>query len=631
VQTSNQRKRDLLALVAIVTLIVAAYSNTLQAPFVFDDQGNIADNLSIRNLWPPWSPFFPSETGIVGRPFINFTFALNYAISGDNVWSYHALNIIIHILAAMTLWGIIRRTLINMKATDRYGPSVPAWIALGCTLIWALHPLQTQAVTYLSQRCESLMGLFFLLVFYCAIRGWHSAEHKRAWHLFAILSFVGGAGCKEVIAAAPVLLLLYDWIFNKKTLPETFKTSPLLYAGMIFGLAGEFLLIAGGGTISAGTGDHRFTLIEYWLTQPSVILHYIRLVFWPSSLTLDYGMDFHGMIETWPALFIIVALIVISLWLLYRRHPAGFLSAWFFTILAPTSLYPLPDVAYEHRMYLPSVAVIMLTLSSLYRWGRLLSERFITAADERPEWLGKASWYVMVLLVLAAAISTYTRNLYYQTEVSLWADNVAKRPQSGRAQANLGNALYATGRPLDALHHIQRGIRLMESQRQKPHSQNLIDAYNNLGVVYFRLGELQSAEFYLRKSLQIGPKNAHAHAHLGRVLSILKQDDEAQLHFQKALSLDPNYVDGLVTYGVFLLRQGNINEAAALFQKALNLRPGHIGATNSMGTVLYRRGQYSEARAYFQKALAVKPDNEFARNMLSELEKKDRTPKTGVP
>jgi len=622
VSTSNQRKRDLLALAAIVTLIVAAYSNTLQAPFIFDDQGNIADNMSIRNLWPPWSPFFPSETGIVGRPFINFTFAINYAISGDNVWSYHALNIFIHILAALTLWGIIRRTLTNAKAMDRYGP-VPAWIALGCTLLWALHPLQTQAVTYLSQRCESLMGLFFLLVFYCAIRGWQSDRNQRAWHLLAILSFVAGTGCKEVIAAAPVLLVLYDWAFTKRNLKETFKSSSLLYLGLALGLAGEFLLIAAGGTTSAGTGDHSFALTEYWLLQPPVLLHYIQLVFWPSDLALDYGMDFHGMIETWPAFFIIVALIIVALWLLFKRWPSGFLLAWFFAILAPTSLYPLPDVAYDHRMYLPSIAVIILTLGGLYRLGLFLGERFILDADSRSVFILKASRYTMALLILAVAISTYTRNLYYQTEVSLWADNVAKRPQCGRAQVNLGNSLYAAGRPLDALDRIQQGIRLMESQRQKPHSQNLIDAYNNLGVVYFRLGELQRAEFYLRKSLQIGPKNAHAHAHLGSVLGALKQDDEARFHFQQALSLDPNYVDGLITYGVFLLRQRNLSGAASLFQRALNLRPGHIGAINGMGTVMYRRSQYREARAYFQKVLAVKPDNEFARNMLSDLDKKD--------
>jgi tetratricopeptide (TPR) repeat protein len=625
----KERQVILIGFVTTIILVAAVYSNTLQAPFIFDDKVNIVDNLSIRNLWPPWAPLYIApDTGITGRPFINFTFALNYAISGDNVWSYHALNIIIHILAAMTLWGIIRRTLINMKATDRYGPSVPAWIALGCTLIWALHPLQTQAVTYLSQRCESLMGLFFLLVFYCAIRGWHSAEHKRAWHLFAILSFVGGAGCKEVIAAAPVLLLLYDWIFNKKTLPETFKTSPLLYAGMIFGLAGEFLLIAGGGTISAGTGDHRFTLIEYWLTQPSVILHYIRLVFWPSSLTLDYGMDFHGMIETWPALFIIVALIVISLWLLYRRHPAGFLSAWFFTILAPTSLYPLPDVAYEHRMYLPSVAVIMLTLSSLYRWGRLLSERFITAADERPEWLGKASWYVMVLLVLAAAISTYTRNLYYQTEVSLWADNVAKRPQAAGAQVNLGKALSDAGKPVEAIRHLQMGIRIIESRQVKIRPQTLLTAYNNMGAVYLQLGQWKTAENYLRRSLKIETKSiyarASAHSNLGITLFMLKRNDEALSHFRQAVLLRPNFANGHANYGAFLRAQGNWQEAEAHYQAALDLKPKHIEANNGMGMAMYRRGRYNEARAYFQKVLEVDADNEFARSMLIDLDKRAR-------
>ncbi len=625
----KERHVKLVGLMLIVVLVAAAYSNTMQVPFLFDDQGNIADNMSIRSVWPPWEPFYISaDTGITGRPLINFTFALNYAVSGDHVWSYHLFNLAIHILAALILWGLIRRTL-ERQQLDINKTWQPAWTALGCTLVWALHPLQTQAVTYLSQRCESLMGLFFLLVFYCAVRGWQSDRHQRAWHLLAILSFVAGAGCKEVIAASPVLLFLYEWVFTRRSWKDILKASPLLYTGLALGLACELLLIAAGGTASTNTAHAPFTLVEYWLLQPPVILHYIRQVFWPSDLCLDYGMDFHGMIETWPALFIVAALIVSSLWLLYRRRPAGFLSAWFFVILAPTSLFPLPDVVYEHRMYLPSLTVIILALGCLYRGTFLASKRLFPETVARQAILSKTSLYIMFLLVPAVGVSTYTRNLYYQTDLSLWADNTATRPRSARAQVNLGNAFFAVGRPVDALRHMHQGIRLMESQYLQPHSQNLIDAYNNLGVVYLHTGQGELAESYLRKSLKIGPNNAHAHSNLGRVLFMLNRNDEALHHFRQALSLDPDYVDGHTNLGVLLLKQGNLQDASIHFQTALNIRPNHIGAMNGMGRVMYLRGRFPEARVYFEKSLASKADNAYARNMLIEIDKRNGA--TGRP
>ncbi len=631
VPTSRETKYNLICVLITVLLIVAAYSNTLRAPFIFDDQVNIADNMSIRSMWPPWEPLYVSpDTGITGRPLINFTFALNYAVSGDDVWSYHALNIIIQILAALILWGFIRRTL-ERQQLDINKTWQPAWVALGCTLVWALHPLQTQAVTYLSQRCESLMGLFFLLVFYCAVRGWQSDRHQRAWHLLAILSFVAGAGCKEVIAASPVLLFLYEWVFTRRSWKDILKTSPLLYSGLALGLACELLLVAAGGTTSTGTGNHAFTLTEYWLTQTPVILHYIRLVFWPSDLALDYGMDFHGMIETWPALFIVAALIVSSLWLLYRRRPAGFLSAWFFAILAPTSLFPLPDVVFEHRMYLPSMAVIVLSICCLYRMGILICRRF--AFLDPQDTLIRTGRYVMVLLILTVAISTYARNLYYQSALSIWADNVAKRPHSAGAQVNFGKALSDANRPLDALPHLRQGIHLIETQQAKARPETLLTAYNNTGAVYLQLGQWKAAEYFLRRSLQIQTKSiyarASAHSNLGITLFMLKKSDEAGEHFRQAILLRPNFANGHANYGAFLRAQGNTKEATDHFQVALQLKPDHIEANDAMGTIMYQRSQYREARAYFEKSLASKADNAYARNMLIEIDKRDGV--TGSP
>ena len=184
--------------ILITVLTILAYSNTVQAPFIFDDTINIVENASLFNRSSFWGILTPSKgTGVAGRPFVNLSLALNYAISAENTWSYHIFNLIVHILAALSLFGVIRRSLLSDRLNEDYGRT-STHFAFACTLLWVLHPLQTESVTYIIQRCESLMGLFFLLTFYCSIRGWQSDSPKN-WHLAAILSFLMGVGSKEVI------------------------------------------------------------------------------------------------------------------------------------------------------------------------------------------------------------------------------------------------------------------------------------------------------------------------------------------------------------------------------------------------------------------------------------------------
>ena len=148
-----------------------ANAGTFSVPFLFDDSSSVLDNASIRS-WPTLAELMspPANGTTGGRPVLNLTFAVNYAISGLEPWSYHAINLLIHILAALTLFGLVRRTLLLGSLRSRWGDSA-TWFAAIVALIWALHPVQTQSVTYISQRAESLMGLFYLATLYCFIRG----------------------------------------------------------------------------------------------------------------------------------------------------------------------------------------------------------------------------------------------------------------------------------------------------------------------------------------------------------------------------------------------------------------------------------------------------------------------------
>ena len=196
----------------VVAAGLLAYHNSFQGPFIYDDVPSIPGNPHIRHLWPIWQAMSaPPGSPVAGRPVVCLTLALNYAWGGLNVWGYHAFNLTIHLVSALVLFGILRRTFQGEKLRDRFG-AVAVWLAGAIALIWEVHPLQTESVTYIVQRTESLMGLFLLLTLYGVLRSSQSSR-PRVWQAAAIVSCALGMGSKEVMVSAPLIVLLYDRVF----------------------------------------------------------------------------------------------------------------------------------------------------------------------------------------------------------------------------------------------------------------------------------------------------------------------------------------------------------------------------------------------------------------------------------
>jgi hypothetical protein len=232
-------------------------------------------------------------------------------------------------------------------------------IALAAALIWTIHPLQTESVTYIVQRAESIMGLFYLLTLYCVIRGAGSAR-PMAWYVLAVLACLLGMASKEVMATAPLVVLLYDRTFLSGTFQGALRRRWPLYVALTCTWGLLAYLVAGstdrGG--SAGFGLS-VTVWQYALTQLGVITHYLGLAFWPAGLVFDYGWPIASSVgQILPGAIVISLLLAGTIWALIRYPAAGFLGACFFLILAPTSSFvPVTDAAFEHRMYLPLAAV----------------------------------------------------------------------------------------------------------------------------------------------------------------------------------------------------------------------------------------------------------------------------------
>lgn len=427
--------------VILAAAAIGAYGRTLFDPLLFDDNPSIRGNPTIHSL--PEAFFPPAGMTVTGRPVLNLSLAFNYIISGTQVWSYHLLNLAIHVSAGLTLFGIVRRTLARREVPGRLG------LAFGIALLWTIHPLQTEAVSYIVQRAESLMGFLYLFTLYSFIRGCETeGPRRRVWLGVSIVTCFLGMGTKEVMVSAPLIVLLYDRIFLSGSFRAAWQRNGKIYAGLAatWVFLGYLVLSAGGNRGSEAIG---FGIgVKWWdyvLTQFPAVCHYLRLCFWPHPLVFDYGPYWvDGASSVWPQILLGGLLAGATLWALAKRPELGLLGFWFFALLAPTSLVPgSTQMMVEHRMYLALAPVVILTAIAAHRW------------------LGRAAPALCTAAAAALVVVTWQRNGTYRTSESIWADTVAQRPNNQRARLNLGNVLMTEpGHLYEAIVQFEEAVRL---------------------------------------------------------------------------------------------------------------------------------------------------------------------------
>jgi Flp pilus assembly protein TadD len=601
----DQRK---LAALLMVVAGLWAYHNSLHGPFIFDDVPSILENRHIRHLWPIGTAMTaPPGTTVTGRPVVCLTLALNYALGGLNVWGYHVFNLAVHLISALVLFGIIRRTCESETLRGRFGDNA-TWLAAAIALVWEVHPLQTESVTYVVQRTELLMGLFLLLTLYCVIRSDRSTR-PRVWQLAAVASCALGMGSKEVMVVGPLIVLLYDGVFLAPSFRELWRRRGVLYVG----LASTWLILAGLVVLTTremtGLGMQEITPWDYLKTEAGVLAHYLRLCFWPHPLLIDY-FDW-PVARSWkdglvPGVVVLV-LLGATLWGFRRRPWAGFLGAWFFLILAPTSsvIPSLGEVAAERRMYLPLAAVAALVVGGGWRiMEGLPGNRFAPRTARR---LGAVT---LVAVVLTLGWLTIRRNEVYRSDVAIWSDVVAQRPHSTRALSNLGTVLVAHGRVDEALARYHEAVQLDPGNS---------DAQFNLGLTLAGRNELDAALVHLNEAVRLVPHSALAQCDLGIVLTEKGDLAGALRHLTESLRFDPRSSAAHNALGVVLARQGNPAEAGKEFAKAVQLQSDNAEAQANLGFVLAQLGRMDEAVRHWETAVRLDPKQENARRALDRV------------
>jgi tetratricopeptide (TPR) repeat protein len=505
-------------------------------------------------------------------------------MGGTDVALYHAVNLLIHILACLTVFGIVRRTLNGPAIRGRFNPYSDA-ISLMVALIWGLHPLQTESVTYISQRAEELMGLFFLQTLYCFIRSVGPGGRVRtAWGALAFLCCLLGMATKEVMVTAPALILLYDVVFVGGSLRQTWRRRWPLHIALMSTWALLACLMRGISQLGVGYDQG-----ESWrstaLTECRAVAEYFALSVWPRPLVLfrDPAFIHDAGTVVLPGI-LLLTLLGLTLVFLIRRPAVGFAGAWAFAILAPTStIVPiLRQPVAEHRMYLPLAGLIVLFVAGAFALA------------------GRRSLVLGAVVALVFGCVTWDRNRDYRSELAIWTDTVKKEPGNSSALNDLGQAYLNLGRYQDAIEPCTAAIRANPDNEA---------AHNNLGFALVCLGRSSEAVKEFNEALRIRPDFPAAENNLGAVLFKSGHGVEAIPHYREALRLHPDYVEARNNLGGALAACGRLPEAIAEYETVLRQEPDYPGARAKLGIALFNGDRIPEAVEQFERALKAKPDD----------------------
>jgi tetratricopeptide (TPR) repeat protein len=539
-----------------ILIIVISYSNSFDCSFQFDDVHSIFQNSYVRDISKftdlnYWFKFY-------NRAPAQFTLALNYKFNELDVFGYHVVNLIIHILSSVLVF-VLTGLLVNSKSIKQlYIINNRIYIQLFTALIFAVHPIQTQSVTYIIQRMESLSGMFYLgaLVFYFLAR---SSKNKvinfSFFGSFALLSIL----TKQTSFSLPLAILLLEIFFIRDKEDSINRKVVFSIIGLLL-ITTVVMLITN--TLPRETYD--ISRFEYLSSQLIVIPKYVFMSFIPIGQNLDHHILMPEGIFTAKVLggFILIAgLFVFSFILSKKNKVIAFSIWWFFALLAlRSSILPIGDLMYEHRLYM-----------SLFGYGLLISSIVFYLNDElKLERINKFFPVIILsVITIAYSVTTFHRNKVWKTDISLWADSVKKSPDKFRPNYNIAEALKRNGYLDKALNFYLRA--------------NSIDpgsygTCNNIGNIYYEKKNIEKAKGFYRSAIDINPNYPKTLNNLANIYLIEKNYPEAEKLYLKALAVDGKYVDALFNLGNLYYLTGRKQDAFENYQKVTQIDPSHEAA-----------------------------------------------------
>ena len=600
--------------ITLTILVCLAYGNTLQHSFHFDDIPSILEKPWIRGLDKiPDFIFSYSQ-----RPLVILSFNINYAISGFKEWSYHFFNITFHFLVVFLVYWLGKLIVSHISQKTSSVVNTSNQIPLLSAAIFAIHPLNTQAVTYISSRSSIMATMFYLMAIILFSKGLYKTKEKEiktnyAFVMSAVIFFGIGFLCKLIIISLPAILFAYHYYFISD---QNIKTWVKRQGKLILGVGGLLVLIFlykkiyGGGLLRASIVD--VTVWDYFRTQIGVIpFEYFRKMMFPFNLTIDPGFQ---VVQHWRSPIAIGGIIILGIFFIVwiklsevkkqskKYGPEAFGLIWILITLSPTSSFiPLLDMAAEHRTYLPLVGFSIAMASILIRLKNFIQKSM--EVDKLNMWNHKKILRVPVVLILLTLasflIGTRERNKAWKDEVTLWADAKQKAPLLIRPYNNLGEAYDKLGNYDLAITEFEAALRL---------NPNYFFALSNLGNIYGKKKEYAQAILYTKQALQKKPDYAPGHYNLAKALHMTGNPEKAMLSYRSAIKYNPYFEEAFFNLGFLALEQKKFIEAVDNFKSFLEMQPRHPKAHFGLGTSYAMMNKLEGAKQYYENAIAYDPE-----------------------
>ena len=586
---------------SVFLLGLILYAGTLRAGFYFDDQSAIVLNPAIKhlgNLAAVWS-------GFNTRFIVGFTFALNYAVGGLNPFGYHLVNIIFHIFSSLLVYQLASLTFKTPALKDHPLGQMGGAVSFFASLLFLVHPVQTEAVNFVWQRAASLATFFYLTAVVLYIR---ARLFSRSYDYVGSLAVtLLGMLTKEITVTIPLTLLLYECFFFR---PRLVRLLPFLFTLAIiplFLLRSDQVIMKLKPPVTKGepftetllnmtrwSGTHSFPRRVYLLTEANVFRTYLGLFFFPAHQRIDYDYPIARTLSDPGTLFscLLLAAILIAAVALSRRHRLiSFGIFWFFITASVEALFILRDVIFEYRLYLPMAGFALFLPASVFT---LFKDRVKSTA-------------ILSCFVFAFSAATYRRNLVWKDELSLWKDAALKSPRKSRVLNNLGMAYDKIGNETKAFACYKRAVKMNPRDAE---------AYNNMGILRGKTADEMKSEVYYRRAIAVKPDFAKAYNNLAVLYHRRSRPDEAARLFQKAIQLDPLYAEAHVNLGTSYLEMKEYEKAFASYLTAVEINPDYSGVYHALGVYYGMQGKYDEEISLYQKALRLGEKTPYLYNNL---------------
>ena len=597
--------KKLLPYFLMTILVCLTYGNTLQHSFHFDDIPSILEKPWIRGLDKiPDFIFSYSQ-----RPLVILSFNINYAISEFEEWSYHVFNILFHLLVVVLVYRLGKLIVSRMTRNTTSRINTFSQMPLIAALIFALHPLNTQAVTYISSRSSIMATIFYLAAIILFFEGYYKKNIKPCYLCiaFAFICFVSGLLCKLIIITLPAIWFAFHYYFISEQNIKIWITRQWKYVlttGVLLVLPILiYVKVSGSLLLRASVVD--MTVLDYFRTQIGVLpFEYIRKMIFPFNLTIEPNFP---LVSHWTSFIAISGVLILGILLTawikfsfakeyYKKYsPEAFGLFWVIITLSPTSSFiPLLDTAAEHRTYLPLVGFSIAFASILIR----ISYFFIESINNKKK-ISVLTTLSIVLILLSFLITTRERNKVWKDEVSLWADAKQKAPYHIRPYNNLGEAYDKLGKYELAISEFETALRL---------NPDYFYALSNLGNIYGKKKNYAQAILYTKQALQKKPDYAPGHYNLAKALHMTGNPGEAMESYKSAIKYNPYFEEAFFNLGFLALELKQLTVAVSNFENFLKMQPTHPKAHFGIGTVYAMMGKKEEAKSHYESAIIYDPE-----------------------